>query len=116
MGCTEKVIENGKIVYRDCKKGSFVTQENNDGPGTELKNILKNWFGIEATLGCKCNAMSKKMNRLGPDWCENEGMQEILEAMKNEHDKRKKNGETILPWTDFGAKQLIKLACNRARY
>jgi hypothetical protein len=83
--------------------------------GTELKALLKDWLGIEASPTCSCNAMSRRMDSLGPDWCEGEGMAEILGVMRAEHGKRWKAGQTILPWTDLGARQLVLLACRRAR-
>ena len=87
-----------------------------DGPGTELKALLKDWLGIEAAPGCQCNAMAGRMNALGADWCESEaGLAEILGVMQAEHSKRWADGRTRLPWTDFGAKQLVRLACRRAR-
>ena len=55
------------------------------------------------------------MNALGPDWCESEaGLAEILGVMRTEHAKRWSDGRTRLPWTDFGATQLVLLACRRA--
>jgi hypothetical protein len=86
------------------------------GPGTELKALLKDWLGIEPASGCKCNSMATKMDALGPDWCESDaGMAEILGVMRDEHAKRWADGRTKLPWTDFGARQLVRLACRRAR-
>jgi hypothetical protein len=84
-------------------------------PGRELKAILKDWLGIESTPTCSCNAMARKMDESGPEWCEGEGMAEILEVMRAEHAKRWADGLTILPWTDAGARQLVLLACRRAR-
>jgi hypothetical protein len=85
-----------------------------DGPGTRLKALLRDWLGIEASPTCKCNGMALKMNHLGPEWCEGEGMAEILDVMRAEHAKRRAAGTTILPWTDLGARQLVLLACRRA--
>ena len=86
------------------------------GPGTELKALLKDWLGIEASPTCRCNGMAIKMNHLGPDWSESEeGMSEILGVMRDEHAKRWADGRTILPWTDAGARQLVLLACRRTR-
>lgn len=59
--------------------------------------------------------MAAKMDRPGPDWCEGEGMPEILATMKAEHAKRWAAGQTRLPWSDLGARQLVKLACRRAK-
>lgn len=86
------------------------------GPGTELKKLLKDWLGIEAAPGCSCNSMAARMDALGPDWCESDaGTTEILGVMRDEHAKRWADGRTKLPWTDFGARQLVRLACRRAR-
>lgn len=87
-----------------------------DGPGTELKALLKDWLGIEASPTCSCNKMSQKMNREGTAWCLSEyGMAEILGVMRAEHAKRWADGRTRLPWTDMGARQLVRLGCRRAR-
>lgn len=85
------------------------------GPGTELKAILSDWLGIVPTEGCSCNSMAARMDALGPEWCEGDGMAEILGVMREEHAKRSAAGQTKLPWTDFGATQLVRLACRRAR-
>ena len=93
-----------------------VSLQESYGPGRELKALLKDWLGIEATPTCSCNAMARKMDELGPDWCEGEeGMSEILGVMRAEHAKRWAAGKTILPWADAGARQLVLLACRRAR-
>jgi hypothetical protein len=42
-------------------------------------------------------------------------MNEIVNAMRQEHYKRLANRQTILPWTDYGARWLVRIACNRAR-
>lgn len=85
------------------------------GPGTQLKTLLRDWLGIESSPTCSCNAMARKMNTLGLEWCESdEGMAEILGVMRHEHAKRWDDGSTILPWTDLGARQLVLLACRRA--
>lgn len=85
-------------------------------PGTELKRLLQDWLGIEPTHGCSCNSMAARMDALGPEWCESDdGMAEILGVMREEHAKRRAAGQTILPWSDFGATQLVRLACRRAR-
>lgn len=86
-----------------------------DGPGTELKALLKDWLGIESSPTCSCNAMARKMNQLGAGWCESDaGLAEILGVMRAEHAKRWADGRTRLPWTDLGARTLVRLACRRA--
>lgn len=115
MGCTERVLVDGKIVQRDCHSGASASAELGDGPGTELKTLLKSWLGFDATLGCKCGAMARRMNQSGPAWCETAGMPEILAAMRGEHEKRRAKNQIVLPWSEFGARQLVLLACRRAR-
>lgn len=83
--------------------------------GAELKTILRNWLGIEADAGCGCDAMASRMDALGPDWCEGPGLAEIVKTMQGEHAKRWADGRTRLPWSDLAARQLVKLACRRAR-
>jgi len=116
MGCIERIVVDGKMVERDChSKGRPQADKPESGPGTELKAVLKNWLGIEANLGCSCNAMARQMNNMGPEWCEGEGMPKVLTAMRNEHRKRQAAGATWLPWSEIGARQLVLLACRRAR-
>jgi len=86
-----------------------------DGPGSRLKALLRDWLGIEASPTCSCNTMARKMNDLGSDWSEGEGMAEILSVMREEHAKRWADGRTVLPWTDLAARQLVLLACRQAR-
>lgn len=112
------VSEDGDMITVDetheAYPRSFNLQQR--GPGTELKSLLKDWLGIEASPTCRCNGMAIKMNQLGPDWSESDqGMAEILGVMRDEHAKRWDDGRTILPWTDVGARQLVLLACRRAR-
>ena len=59
--------------------------------------------------------MARKMNQLGAGWCESDaGLAEILGVMRAEHAKRWADGRTRLPWTDLGARTLVRLACRRA--
>jgi hypothetical protein len=115
MGCVERVRVDGKIITRDCHTGAAVRPPAPaDGPGTELKAILKSWLGIEANLGCSCNAMAARMNS-DPAWCTTpDGLATIVGAMRAEHQRRRRDGKTILPWSDFGAAQLVRLAVRRA--
>jgi len=111
--CGYSISHVRRPVYRVCSAGS-----DNVCPrcGTELHALLRDWLGIEPTPDCPCRSMAAKMDRLGPDWCESdEGMAEILGVMRTEHEKRQAEGTTILPWTDLGARQLVLLACRRAR-
>ena len=86
------------------------------GPGTELSALLADWLGIVSSPACGCRAMAARMDAMGPEWCESdEGMAEIIGVMRTEHGKRRAAGQTMLPWTDVGAKTLVRLACRRAR-
>jgi hypothetical protein len=115
--CGFSINQQGKIVRRCDKQPAtedddmITANEEVEGAGQELKAILKDWLGIEATPNCSCNAMARKMDERGPEWCRSdEGMAEILGVMRTEHGKRK----TLLPWTDIAARQLVLLACRRA--
>ena len=109
-----KLVDELKKTEAAQAESRHAAQFQTTGPGTELKAILKNWFGIEANLGCSCNAMAARMNS-DPAWCLTpDGMETIVGAMRNEHQRRRKDGKTILPWSDFGAAQLVRLAVRRA--
>lgn len=112
MGCTEKLIESGKVIYRDCRTGketeSSPAMAVGRGPGTELKAILKNWFGVEAKLGCKCNARARQMDARGCDWCE-ANIDEIVGWLREEAAKRR------LPFIDVAGRMLVRRAIRNAR-
>jgi hypothetical protein len=111
------VDETHQAYPRAPKPGFTLPQpQPQHGPGTELKALLKDWLGIESSPTCSCNKMAAKMNAAGPDWCETDaGLAEILGVMRAEHGKRRDAGETRLPWSDYAATQLVRLACRRAR-
>jgi len=85
------------------------------GPGTHLTAILADWFGIRSRPGCPCRKMAAKMDTNGPEWCEGGGLGEIVAAMKAEHSKRWAKGTLKIPFTEIGARALVRLACRRAR-
>ena len=115
MPCTERHIENGTPVDRPCGGDPVAAPPPSQGPGTELRAILRDWFGVVSSESCSCNSTAKRMNAMGADWCEGAGLPVILSAMRGEHEKRRKSGKTILPWTDMGATMLVRLACRMAR-
>ena len=79
------------------------------GPGTHLSRFLRR-FGIDAAPGCKCRSMAAKMDNQGCAWCESDqGMAEILEAMRTEAGKRG------LPFIDGVGKLLVRQAVRAAR-
>ena len=103
MGCKEKVIENGKIVEKDCYSNK--EPDLDMGPGTELKKILSK-IGIVATKNCSCNARAKLMNineLKEPGWCL-KNIDTIVEWLREEANKRK------LIFIDSLARLIIKRA------
>jgi hypothetical protein len=79
-----------------------------EGPGTELKKLLKNWLGITASPNCACNARARQMDQWGPDLCE-QNLPEIVGWL--EEQARARN----LPFVRFAGEQAVKLAIRRAR-
>jgi len=78
------------------------------GPGTELKALLKDWLGIQASPNCSCNARARQMDEWGPDLCE-QNLQTIVGWLEEQAKARK------LPFVRFAAEQAVKLAIRRAR-
>ena len=78
-----------------------------NGPGTELKKLLK-YMGIVASPNCSCNARAKKMDEWGPDECEKR-IDEIVGWLKEEAHKRK------LPFIDYAGRLLVKRAISNAK-
>lgn len=103
-----------KLAYPE-RMGPALPEETDHrgGPGTELSLLLKKWFGIEPSPTCKCRTMARKMDKRGPEWClAEEGMAEIVGVMREEHGKREKS---LLPWSETVARQLVRIACRRAK-
>lgn len=82
--------------------------------GSELKALLARWLGILADSGCRCDEMAARMDHWGPDESERR-IDEIVAHMREEHARRQADGRTRLPWIEAGARQLVLLACKRAR-
>jgi hypothetical protein len=78
------------------------------GPGTELKALLKDWLGIQASPNCSCNARARQMDEWGPDLCE-QNLPTIVDWLGEQAAARK------LPFVRFAAEQAVKLAIRRAR-
>lgn len=78
------------------------------GPGTELKALLKDWLGIQASPNCSCNARARQMDEWGPDLCE-QNLQTIVGWLEEQARGRK------LPFVRLAAEQAVKLAIRRAR-
>ncbi len=77
------------------------------GAGTELEALI-NWFGINAIPGCKCKQHVRAMNINGVEWCE-QNIDTITGWLRVEAQRAK------LPFTEVGAKLLIKRATSNAR-
>lgn len=111
MGCTETVIEHGRVVYRDCHSHQPGKQQARpaSGPGTELKRLLAGWpLRIKATENCSCNARAAEMDRRGCDWvAANEST--VVGWLREEATKRK------LPFLDAVGKLLVRRAISLAR-
>ena len=79
----------------------------NDGPGEELKKLIS-WFYSPEKRKCKCKTRIQKMNKWGPDGCE-QRMETIVRWLK--HSARIAN----IPFFRPVAVKLIRTAIARAR-
>lgn len=84
-----------------------INTQNNSGPGTELKKLLKK-IGIVASDNCACNQRAKIMDQWGPDICE-QRIDEIVGWLREEANKRG------LPFIDYAGRILVKKAISNAR-
>ena len=89
------------------RKYSGNEQSPAQGPGTELKKLLKT-IGIEARPGCKCNKRAQTMDEKGCDWCA-ENIDLISAWLQEEAERRG------LPYIPTAGKWIINLAIKRAR-
>lgn len=113
-GCIIK--QDGDRLLVDESHPAYPAKRQSSGPGSQLRGVLASLLGIRSANGCSCDSMAARMDALGVDWCESgAGMTEILNVMREEHGRRKAAGETILPWSDFVARRLVRLACRKAR-
>lgn len=85
----------------------LVVHYSKPGAGTELKSLLSS-LGIQSSPTCSCNAKARQMDDWGPDECERR-MGEIVGWLREQAAARR------LPFSDFAAKQLVRLAIRRAR-
>ncbi len=83
------------------------------------------WFGIKYEPGCPCPNHARQMDAWGPDGCE-ENLETIIGWLREEAEKRtvKKTiatpggaatVEVPMPFSEFAARRLVKLAIRRAR-
>ncbi len=77
------------------------------GSGTELEKLIEK-FGFKPGFNCKCAQHIREMDMKGFEWCE-ENIDTINEWLRLEAQRAK------LPFTEIGAKLLIRRAINNAR-
>ncbi len=77
------------------------------GAGTELKNLIAR-FGLKPGLNCKCGQHIREMDAKGIEWCEQNIL--TITAWLREEAQRAR-----LPFTEIGAKLLIKRAISNAK-
>ena len=77
-----------------------------EGAGSELKKLLSK-VGIKSSPNCNCNMYAAWMNHMGTDWCTS-NIDEIVSWLGQEAKKRG------LPFVKMVAKQVVKMAINRA--
>ncbi len=77
------------------------------GAGTELKNLIAK-FGLQPGLNCKCGQHIREMDANGVEWCA-ENIDTITGWLREEAQR------ASLPFTEIGAKLLIKRAIRNAR-
>ncbi len=78
-----------------------------DGPGTRLTALLSR-LGLRAAVGCRCKSRAAEMDRLGPDWCE-QNIDEIVAWLREEAKARR------LPFLAPAARLLVRVAIAQAR-
>ncbi len=78
-----------------------------DRAGTELKNLIAK-FGLKPGLNCKCGQHIREMDTNGTEWCER-NVTTITEWLREEAQRAK------LPFTEIGAKLLIRRSISNAR-
>ncbi len=96
----EKIGFNGNIIGQP----SIIVS---GSAGAELKNLITK-FGLRPAHNCKCNQHIREMDTKGVEWCE-QNIQTITGWLREEAQRAK------LPFTEIGAKLLIKRAISNAK-
>ncbi len=96
----EKIGLNGNIVGQP-----MIVPDG--GAGSELKNLIAK-FGLKPGLNCKCGQHIREMDQKGAEWCE-QNIGTITEWLREEAQRAQ------LPFTEIGAKLLIRRAISNAR-
>ena len=102
-----KELRQDIIILLKDDPGQFMVHRPSDGPGTELKKLLKK-FGIHSQANCSCNKRADEMDNQGNDWVE-ENIDIVVDWMKEEARKRK------LPFLKTAGKILVRKAVANSR-
>ncbi len=78
-----------------------------EGAGTELKNLISK-FGLKPGFNCKCGHHIREMDQKGVEWCE-QNIDTINGWLREEAQRAR------LPFTEIGAKLLIRKAISNAK-
>lgn len=66
------------------------------GPGTELKQMIENAFGLGAIAGCGCQAMVDRMNRWGVEGCrKRDNFETTIDHLMEKKDKLSKHAREL---------------------
>lgn len=101
------IRESGKRVEDFPEVYQLLLSKVPTGPGDELKKLIS-WLYVPDDSSCKCNDRIAKMNKWGPDGCE-ERMDTIVRWLK--HSAATHN----IPFQETVVRMLIKRAISNAR-
>ncbi len=96
----EKIGLGEVAIHQQITTGAY-------GAGTELKNLIAK-FGLKPGLNCKCGQHIREMDTVGIEWCE-QNVTTIAGWLREEATRAR------LPFTESGAKILIKRAISNAK-
>ncbi len=96
-----------KAVEKIGLKGKASIISSSGVAGTELKNLIEK-FGLKPGLNCKCEQHIREMDASGVEWCER-NIGTIIEWLREEAQRAN------LPFTEIGAKLLIRRAIGNAK-
>ena len=82
-------------------------EENPDGPGSILTNMIKS-IGIKSSSSCSCRRHALEMNDKGPEWCE-QNIGTIVSWLKEESSKRG------LPFVEAVGKMMVNRAIAKSK-
>lgn len=101
------IRKNGKNIKDYPEVHRLLQSKVPTGPGTELKKLIS-WFYVPDDSSCKCNDRIAKMDKWGPDGCE-ERMDTIVRWLK--HSAATHN----VPFQETVVRMIVKRAISNAR-